>query len=208
MPKVTKVTHVADTATNAGEPEIAFQQPYIARVTIRGSADIMFHRWNDEAIQVKAGAPKNSDGKKWDNLESYIWRNDDNELCLPGEYLRMSVINAAKFRQDPRSPRKSAMDLFKAGVVALTPMASLGTDKWDYEDRRRAMVQRQGISRTRPVLRAGWECVHDMLVLVPEYIDSRVLYEVVATAGRLVGVADNRPTYGRFQIVNFDIAAA
>ena len=31
---------------------------------------------------------------------------------------------AAKFRQDPRSQRKSAMDLYKAGVVPLTSAAA------------------------------------------------------------------------------------
>ena len=48
---------------------------------------------------------------------------------------------ALAFRQDPRSPRKSAMDLFKAGAVCLTPLASLHVRDWDYEDRRRVMIQ-------------------------------------------------------------------
>ena len=47
-------------------------------------------------------------------------------LCIPTEYFRMALIGAAKFKQDPRSPRKSAMDLFKAGVANLTDLCSLG----------------------------------------------------------------------------------
>lgn len=31
--------------TNDGEPDIASGEPYIVRVTIRGSAAILFHRW-------------------------------------------------------------------------------------------------------------------------------------------------------------------
>jgi hypothetical protein len=40
-------------------------------------------------------------------------------------------------------------------------------------------------------------------VLTPEYIDPALLREVIATAGRLVGVGDFRPTYGRFSTTGF-----
>jgi hypothetical protein len=40
---------------------------------------------------------------------------------------------------------------------------------------------------------------------LPEYISPKDLNEVVAQAGRIVGVGDFRPTYGRFNIVKFEI---
>src|SRR5262249_21208292 len=113
----------------------------------------------------KARAAKNSRGKKVDDVESYVYRNDENELCIPGEYLRGAIVNAAKFRQDPRSPRKSAMDLFKAGVAVTTSLASLGVTEWDYLDKRRVMVQRNGINRVRPAMRAGWKVEFEILVV-------------------------------------------
>jgi hypothetical protein len=125
-------------------------------VAIQGSADLLFHRWNCEAVEAKSKAEKGSSAKKTDDLESYVYRNDGGELCIPGEYLRQALIHAAKFRQDPRSPRKSAMDLYKAGVVSLTNLATLGVSDWDYEDRRRVVIQRSGVTRVRPALRAGW----------------------------------------------------
>ena len=164
---------------------------------------MLFHRWNCEAVDTKAKAAKNSKAKKTDDIESYVWRNDAGELCLPGEYLRQSIIMAAKFKQDPRSPRKSAMDLFKAGVVSLTPLASMGTEKWDYLDTRRVMIQRAGINRTRPAMKVGWKAEFDLQVLTPEYVSAELLYDVVSMAGRLVGVGDFRPTYGRFNVVSF-----
>lgn len=97
------------------------------------------------------------------------------------------------------------MDLFKAGVVALTPLAPLGATMWDYEDRRRVVVQRAGVNRTRPAMRAGWRVTFDLMVTLPEYIAPPVLNEVVAAAGRLIGVGDFRPTYGRFVIVGFSV---
>ena len=197
---------VVNDKTNGGKEAIEFGMPYIAEFTLHGSADLLFHRWNCESIDEKAKAAKNSKAKKTDDIESYVWRDESNHLCVPGEYVRQSIIHAAKFKQDPRSPRKSAMDLFKAGIVCLTPMASLGTGAWDYLDTRRVTIQRQGINRTRPAMRAGWKADFQLQVLTPEYIDQHLLQDVLSTAGRLVGVGDFRPTYGRFSVTRFEIA--
>ena len=195
----------AEQTTNGAEQAISYEQPYAVGLTIQGASDLLFHRWTPEAIDAKAKAAKNSKAKKTDDIESYVWRNADGELCIPGEYLRQSIILAAKFRQDPRSPRKSAMDLFKAGVVSLTPLASLGVKDWSYLDTRRVMVQRQGVNRTRPAMSVGWRASFDLQVLTPEYISQEMLHDIVSMAGRLIGVGDFRPTYGRFNVVSFEV---
>lgn len=189
--------------TNGGEETISHSEPYAVAVTIEGTADILFHRWNAEAVDEKAKAAKNSKGKKTDDVESYVYRTEKGEIAIPGEYMRSSIINAAKFRQDPRSPRKSAMDLYKAAIVVITPLASLGAKDWDYLDKRRAPVQRQGINRTRPAMRVGWKATFDLMVLLPEYIDRQQLRETIESAGRLIGIGDFRPTFGRFGIIKF-----
>lgn len=190
--------------TNGGAHAIAFEEPYIAQVKVEGVADFLFHRWNPEAVDEKAKAAKGSKAKKSDDLESYVYRDDKGFLCIPGEYFRQAIIHAAKFRQDPRSPRKSAMDLFKAGVVPLTVLAPVGKKEWDYEDRRRVVIQRSGVNRTRPALKTGWIAEFDLLVNLPEYINPSLLHEVLNAAGRLIGVGDFRPTYGRFNVVKFE----
>lgn len=201
---MTKMAIKLATPTNGAEEQIGYEAPYVVSITIRGAADLLFHRWNCESVAHKASAAKNSKAKKSDDIESYVWRDESGGICLPGEYLRQSIIMAAKFRQDPRSPRKSAMDLFKAGLVCLTPLAPLGVDECDYLDTRRVTVQRAGINRVRPAMRAGWEASFDLQVLTPEYISAALLNDVVTMAGRLVGVGDFRPTFGRFQIVEFN----
>ena len=200
-----EVIAIGPEATNGGKTSIEYAIPYVASVTIVGVADLLFHRWNVESVETKARAAKGSKAKKSDDLESYVYRNDAGELAIPGEYLRQAVIHAAKFRQDPRSPRKSAMDLFKAGAVCLTPLASLGARAWDYEDRRRVMIQRNGITRVRPAMRAGWSIVVELMVNLPEYIPPDALQDVLINAGRLIGLADFRPTYGRFTVQHFEI---
>lgn len=201
-----KTKHIGgDVPTNGGRETIERSFPYQVSVTLEGTSDLLFHRWNCEEVEAKSKAAKGSTSKKTDNVESYVYRNDDGQLCLPGEYLRMAIIAAAKFKQDPRSPRKSAMDLFKAAIVCLNPLAPLGCDKWDYEDKRRVVIQRSGINRIRPAMKAGWRAVFDLMCNIPEYINSFDLNETIQTAGRLIGLGDFRPTYGRFQVVGFEM---
>lgn len=191
------------TPTNGGKHAIEQSLPYTVNLAITGDADLLFHRWNCEAVDTKAKAAKNSAAKKSDDIESYLWRNESGELCLPGEYVRQSIIHAAKYRPDPRSPRKSAMDLFKAGVVSQTHLASLSVKDPDYIDTRRVTVQRAGINRSRPAMRAGWTAKLSLLIVTPEYIDAAALREVLSVAGRLVGVGDFRPSFGRFSVTQF-----
>lgn len=199
-----KATPAVGDPSNDGD--FAIIPPYIVTVEVEGTAGLLFHRWSVDGVEAKAAAAKGSAAKKTDDLESYVYRNERGFLCVPGEYLRMSIIHAAKYRQDPRSPRKSAMDLFKAGVVSLTELATLGIKDWDYVDRRRVMVQRNAITRQRPALNPGWRATFELQVLLPEYIDQQTLRSVVGQAGRLVGLADFRPTFGRFDIVNWKVA--
>ena len=203
-----KATAISE-PTNGAEPLIEFSMPYYAAVTIEGTADLLFHAWDCAAVEEKAKARKNSKAKKTDNIESYVYRDSEGYLSLPSEYLRMSIINAAKFKQDPRSPRKSAMDLFKAGIVSLEPLCRIinceqvPAKTWDFIHQCRVTINRQGITRCRPALRSGWRCKVPFLVNLPEYIDPQMLNDTIQSAGRLIGVGDFRPTYGRFQVINF-----
>jgi hypothetical protein len=191
--------------TNGAATAIDLQQPYVATIGVEGTAAFLFHAWNSEAVEAKAKAAKGSDAKKSDDVESYVYRAGTGELAIPGRSFRMAIINAAKFRQDPRSPRKSAMDLFKAGIASLDEYCSLGTKEWSYIDRQRVQVQRSSVTRSRPAMVAGWRCTVRLQVLLPEYINPQVLNETVQAAGRLMGVGDYRPTYGRFQVIEFRV---
>lgn len=205
MSKLKGELKVVNEKTNGADSLIKHGEPYSVRVQLTGSSDLLFHRWNCESIDEKSKSAKNSKSRKTDNIESYVWRNDKGELCIPSEYLRQAIIHAAKFRQDPRSPRKSAMDLFKASVVCLDPLSSLGVKDWDYEDRRRVVIQRNGVNRTRPAMKSGWVSEFQLMILLPEYVEPSILNEVITNAGKLVGLGDFRPTYGRFHITNFKV---
>lgn len=198
-------TAVGESLTNDAELLIAAGEPYVATVTLEGTCAILFHRWSNEDVAAKGAAAKNSAAKKTDNVESYVYRCNDGTIGIPGEYLRAALVAAGRYRQDPRSPRKSAIDLYKAAIVPLTEVASLGSAEWDYLDMRRVTIQRNGITRTRPAFLAGWHAEFQLLVNLPEYVPPPVLLESLTAAGKFVGLADFRPTYGRFNVVKFDV---
>lgn len=200
--------------SNAGNDAIESEIPVTVAVTIFGTSPLLFHRWQTEEVEAKAAAKKGSAAKKTDNLEAYIYRNPKGIICIPGEYLRGALIDpkngAAKYRQDPRSPRKSALDLYRAGIISLTPLAPIiGADgslaeSWDFVDARRVTIQRQGITRRRPGFQEGWKAEFLLLIQTPNLIAPNDLHAALIDAGRLVGIGDFRPSFGRFSIIHFE----
>jgi len=193
------------TAIGPEVESVPLTMPYRVEVEIEGVADLLLHRYLPESVETKAKAAKGSTGKKTDDVDSYVYRNENNEICIPGEYLRRAIVTAAKFKQDPRSPRKSAMDLMNAALIPETHLASLGKTKWDYLDQRRVQVQRNGVTRIRPAILKGWRLTFVFSVTLPEYVSPQFLNGLIGDAGRLIGIADFRPTYGRFNVVRFDV---
>lgn len=200
-----KVATALSNVSNDAKQDIEMQTPYMVECEIEGTAPLLFHRWSVDAIEEKAKAKKGSEAKKTDNIESYMYRDDKNNVAIPSEYFRQSVIHAAKFKQDPRSPRKSAMDLFKAGIATLGELCSLGVKEPDYLDRRRVVIQRNGITRVRPAMQSGWKCKASFQILLPEYIQPGLMNETLQYAGRIVGVGDFRPSFGRFIVTGFEV---
>lgn len=207
MSKKNGTAAVLDPVSNDAESSLAMAQPYVARITIEGVCPILFHRYSVEAVIEKGKSAKNSKSKKEDNVESYVYRDDAGLLCVPGMAFKGALVGAARSRQDPRSPRKSAMDLYKAIIVPLTELASTGKSTWDFLDQRRAVVQRNAVNRTRPGLLKGWTATFEVLVQAPEYLEPSSLNLLAQDAGRLQGVGDFRPTYGRFAVTNFEVQA-
>lgn len=194
--------------SNGAEPDIDVTRPFVARVSIVGVTPLLFHSWNIEAVDEKGKAAKNSAAKKTDNVESYAYRDDEGHIAVPGVNFHACLIEAGRYVQDPRSSRKSARDLLKAAIVPLTLFAPFEPHRetWDYLDRRRVTVQRAGITRTRPAMEKGWRLTFELLVNTPEYVNVELLASLVTNAGRLVGLCDFRPTYGRFAMAGIELA--
>jgi hypothetical protein len=201
-----RVTEIGgESPTNGAADSIEMQKPFRVMVKLEGVCPLLFHRWNNESVEAKSKAKKGSLEKKSDDIESYIWRDAKGFVCIPGEYVRQAVIHAAKYESDPRSPRKSMMDLAKAAVVSLTELGSTGLKQPDYIDKRRVVIQRSAITRSRPALKEGWQAEFFLQVNLPEYMPSSKLNYLLNQAGRIIGLADFRPSFGRFSVIAFEV---
>ncbi|MBI4397476.1 MAG: hypothetical protein HY548_10300 [Elusimicrobia bacterium] len=203
--KLKTALHLGDSFKPQGVTERS--QPYVVEVEIQGVTPILFHRYDCDVAEQKAQAKKGSKEKKTDNVESYVYRvPDSREIGIPGMNFKQALVNSAKFNQDPRSPKKSATDIFKAGIQVSPEVASLGVEHWDFEDKRGVSIQRLGkVPRIRPAMKSGWKCTFFVRVLLPEYISPKLLHEVVTRAGTTIGLCDMRPEYGQFMITKFEL---
>jgi hypothetical protein len=57
----------------------------------------------------------------------------------------------------------------------------------------------------RPAIKSGWKAEHEFLINLPEYISIQEFHDTLNSAGRLVGVGDFRPTYGRFNVSKIEV---
>lgn len=202
-----RVQMVAESdVSNGASHVIGVTNPYHVEITIQGTADLLFNRWNCDEVDAKGRAGKGSSARKADNPELRVHRLDSGNLGIPGEYLRMAMVTASKWQRDPSSPRASGQRNYKAGVIVTTALADLGCKSWDYEDRRRAVIRASGggINRIRPAMKAGWKAKFCVQVIVPELIDEAMLRETVDRAGKLCGLGDFRPTFGRFSVIGWE----
>jgi len=211
MPKTVAVNRLigldAQQTGNGGEETVNLIKPYRALLSLVGTSPILFHRWDWEAVQEKADAAKGSKAKKTDNIESYVYRNDEGYLGIAGDNFVRCIQEAGRYEADPRSPRKSLRDLLKAAVLPLdtTAIFTPKRKEWDYEDHRRCMIQRNGVTRVRPAMKEGWEIAFSVLVTLPQYIPSQSLLKLANSAGAIIGLCDHRPTYGRFAVKAFEV---
>ena len=184
---------------------ISVQAPYRVEIELEGTCALLFHRWNNESVAAKARAKKGSEEKKVDDTESFMWKDERGFICVPGEYVRQSIIHASKYEQDPRSPRKSLMDLMKAALVSLTELASLGVKQPDFLDQRRVVIQRSAVTRSRPAMRPGWKTKFIMMINLPEYVPPQRLNQILQQAGKIIGIGDFRPSFGRYVVTKFQV---
>lgn len=195
-----------DPVSNGAKMLIEQSLPYRATVTVVGTAKMLMHCWNNESIAEKSGAKKGSVQKKTDDIERYVLRDEKGRIIMPCLNFCAAIRCAAKSYADPTSPRKSMHDRVRAIV---SPDAEFGVindnaTTWDFVDMRRVVIQRAGITRSRPAFYEGWKITFSLMVREPEFLPESLLYEFIENAGKFQGLGDFRPTFGRFRIEKFE----
>lgn len=132
------------------------------------------------------------------------WMPDKSSIGFPSMNILGSLIAAsAQYKIN-----KKAISGFVAGSVSIEEeMVSFGTTQYEI-DTRRAVVQRQGILRSRPLLR---NFKLNFTIAVDDDAPSALpglLPEILGEAGRRIGIGDFRPAkkgpFGKFIVTKFE----
>lgn len=136
--------------------------------------------------------------------EAAVYRNAVGHLYLPSEAFRSCLVGAAKGR---RLGKTAATTIVKGSVFAADEQTVLMWDDEpvkDYEiDTRRAVVQRNGVTRSRAKV-PQWRATVRFEVDT-DFISDKQVRELLEIGGRTVGVGDYRPErsgpFGRFTVL-------
>jgi hypothetical protein len=159
-----------------------------------------------------AGMSAPSNGKKKiptpeEEAKAGCYFLDDGEtVAIPSWSLFRALVKAAGAFRDG----KIYMSKVVAGAVSVEPaMLSFGTTTYQI-DTRRAVVQNQGILRSRPLLK-DWSLDFDLLVNEEDVSASAfpMLRAICEDAGRRVGLGDFRVEksgpFGKFSVVSWEV---
>jgi hypothetical protein len=204
--KKAMATAITVNENHAESAKDSITKPYRAKIVLEGRKSILFHGYNCDAVAAKAAATKGSAEKKIDNPEDFVYRTRDGHLGLNSIMLIQCLATAAKSFPDPRSSRKSAYDLFRAGITIDDEVVPFDgkLKTWDFLDRQRVGVNHSAVTRVRPALLAGWRMTMYIDVGAPQYITPSLLQDVLTDAGKFCGLADYRPVFGTFHVASFE----
>lgn len=136
--------------------------------------------------------------------ERAVYRNATGQLFLPSEAFRSCLVGAAKGR---RMGKTAATSVIKGSVFPADEQTLLtwdGEAVKEYEiDTRRAVVQRNGVTRSRAKV-PQWQATVRFEVDT-DFISEKQVRELLEIGGRTVGVGDYRPEksgpFGRFRVL-------
>lgn len=189
---------------------------YTVSVKVKGTAPLMQHRYPmpELATMSKGGKKVTGSVDYTDEWKQYFYSTSDGELYQPAAHFEGALIKAAAAFKVQGKRGLTYKDLFKSAVF-VTPEFILHNmkvpDKLDtdadkplYLDMRPVVVQRARVVRLRPTFCPGWELEFQIEVL-DDQINSELVQDVLTHAGKVVGIGDYRPRFGRWSVVKFEV---
>lgn len=168
------------------------------RVKVKGVAPLVMHKFNLESEDDSRRGKKNYVPEE--EAEKAAYRNQQGQLILPTNHFKASMVKAAT--DFKISGKKTAKEFVKSGILMSETETVL--DPQEYEVFTcPVVVNRSRIPRSRPMIR-DWTCEFTLEIIDDLYLDKNLIKEILETAGKYKGVGDNRPEYGRFEVVEFE----
>jgi len=151
-------------------------------------------------------------GKKVKKGEDFKWEKAsyvvDDRVCHPAWHIRSSIVNAAVEYQIPGKGKKTYKNPARAAIFVnpeFIPLRMDGqavTEPTEIDLRPAVTARGQAKPTRRPLFAAG----HRLTFLIYSYwnlVPGAVLRDILIKAGRIYGIGDYRPEFGRFEVVEF-----
>lgn len=126
---------------------------------------------------------------------------------LPGEVLEATIVGGAKKTKKGKDAKSAIIVDGNFPVIydgPKTPEALWEDERFRYVAG--VVVGQSRVMRTRPMFK-NWECKFTVHYL-DEVLDAKEVIDFVETAGRMVGLIDGRPRFGRFEVLANSAVAA
>ncbi len=166
-------------------------------VKINGIAPLLQHRYNGNAPAGRGRQIPKPEAE----AENALYRNGVGQTYEPSSHIEGALVKASTVRRVEGRGKKSYKDFFRAGVI-VEPMEIPLEASW-VVDVQGVIVQRSRVMRARPRF-DSWTLEFDIVNNDPSNIGDDLVKDVLAEAGRYVGIGDYRPKYGRFEVVSFE----
>lgn len=183
---------------------------YQVNVELTGTAAIMQHKFSLEK-EVK-GAGQQDYSEEW---KKTIYTKGG-EIVQPSTHIIAALVKAASTFKIQGKRGKTFKDIFNAYLFVEPEYIPHGIpipdeldddpDKQMYVDRRPVVVQRSRVVRARACIHEGWKLAFKITV-IDDDLPVQVLNDALIMAGRIIGIGEYRPRFGRFMVSKFEVVA-
>lgn len=110
----------------------------IFKVTIKGIAPILFHRFSEEKltnVKKKSGDSKLTDEEKRDRAKDFLYLDSKKKISTPSSHIEGAMAKAASEIKLSGSGKKTYKDLIKATCFVFPEYVPHKNQKWEVDSR-------------------------------------------------------------------------
>ena len=182
------------------------------KVRIKGARPLVMHNGQTaDPLNRFSKQMKEISGKRKKTDEDYaemsriewhagLYVDDNHRLVLPSTVVEASIIDGAK-KSKLGKAFKSSVFVNDDAEVAIEKKYGKAEELWDYDefrDVRGVRIGQSRVMRTRPIFR-NWAAEFEVL-FDDEQVNQSEVMRAIVDAGRISGVGDFRPKFGRFEV--------
>ena len=136
-----------------------------------------------------------------DEAQKAMYVNDEGLICQPSEHIHKAMVLVSSAFKIPGRRGKTYKDSVNAALF-LDPELIVHNNQTVTIDQRPVKVGQARIVRERPRI-DDWS-LDFRITVMDEQLHEDVVFDILELAGRMKGIGDYRPKFGRFKITRFD----